>query len=243
MKKLIITSIILTLSLSINAQSWWNSEKVRGNGNVTTETRNTSDYESVSSAGNFDIKLVEGREGKLKLQGEENLMKYIITEVKNGKLTIKVKKHVNLRMTKKFVVTVPYKSIDKVTLAGSGDITNSGTIKADAFKVTLAGSGDIHLNIEVKNAVKTSIAGSGNINLSGKSTELNCSIAGSGDVNAYELKTEATTVSVAGSGNVKTTVSKSIKARVAGSGSIYYKGKPDKIDSKSFGSGSIKSRN
>ena len=242
MKKLIITSIILTLSLSVNAQSWWNSEKVRGNGNVTTETRNTSDYESVSSAGNFDIKLVEGKEGKIELQGEENLMKYVITEVKNGKLTIKVKKHVNLRMTKKFVVTVPYKSIDKVTLAGSGNITNSGTIKSDNFKVTLAGSGDIDLTIDVS-TVKTNIAGSGNINLSGKSNELNCSIAGSGDINAYELKSESTRVSVAGSGNVKTTVSKSIKARVAGSGSIYYKGKPDKIDSKSFGSGSIISRN
>ena len=55
MKKLIITSIILTLSFSVNAQSWWNSKKVRGNGNVTTETRRTSDYESVSSAGNFDV--------------------------------------------------------------------------------------------------------------------------------------------------------------------------------------------
>ncbi len=242
MKKLIITSIILTLSLSVNAQSWWNSEKVRGNGNVTTETRNTSDYESVSSAGNFDVKLVEGKEGKIELRGEENLMKYIITEVKNGKLTIKVKKNVNLRMTKKFTVTVPYKSIDKVALAGSGDITNTGTIKADDFKVALAGSGDINLNIDV-NTVKTSIAGSGNIDLSGKSSELNCSIAGSGDINAYELKSESTSVNVAGSGNVKTTVSKSIKARVAGSGSIYYKGKPDKIDSKSFGSGSIISRN
>jgi len=221
MKKLIITSIILTLSLSVNAQSWWNSEKVRGNENVTTETRNTSDYESVSSAGNFDVKLVEGREGKIELRGEENLMKYIITEVKNGKLTIKVKKNVNLRMTKKFTVTIPYKSIEAVALAGSGDI---------------------NLNIDV-NTVKTSIAGSGNIDLSGKSSELNCSIAGSGDINAYELKSESTSVNVAGSGNVKTTVSKSIKARVAGSGSIYYKGKPDKIYSKSFGSGSIISRN
>jgi hypothetical protein len=64
MKKLIITSIILTLSFSVNAQSWWNSKKVRGNGKVITETRRTSDYESVSSAGNFDVKLVAGKEGK-----------------------------------------------------------------------------------------------------------------------------------------------------------------------------------
>ncbi len=242
MKKLIITSIILTLSFSVNAQSWWNSKKVRGNGNVTTEKRSTSDYESVSLAGSFDIKLVEGKEGRISLRGEENLMKYIITEVKNGKLTVKVKKNVNLRMTKKFTVTVPYKSINRVALAGSGDISNSGIIKAKGFKVSIAGSGDINLNVNA-NTIKTNIAGSGNINLSGKSTELNCSIAGSGDINAYALKTESTNVSVSGSGSVKTTVSKSIKSRVSGSGSIYYKGSPDKIDSKSAGSGSVVSRN
>ena len=242
MKKIIITSIILMLSFSINAQSWWNSNKVRGNGKMKTEVRKTSDYESVSSAGNFDVKLVPGREGKITLHGESNLLKYVITEVKNGKLSIKVKKRTNIRITKKFVVTVPYKSIEKVALAGSGDITNSGTISSDDFKVSLAGSGDIDLHVKT-GTIKTSIAGSGNINLRGKSNSLSCSIAGSGDVNAYGLSTKATNVSVAGSGNVKTTVSESIKARVAGSGTIYYKGNPDKIDSKTNGSGRIVSRN
>ena len=242
MKKLIITSIILTLTFSVNAQSWWNNKKVRGNGKMKTEVRTTSDYESVSAAGNFDVKLVSGKEGKITLDGEENLMQYIITEVKKGKLTIKVKKNVSIRITKKFVVTVPYRDIDIVSLAGSGDISNEGTIKAKDFKLSLAGSGDIDLNIDVT-SVKTSIAGSGNIKLNGKSSSLICSIAGSGDVSAYGLSTKSTVVSVAGSGNVKTTVSESIKARVAGSGSIYYKGKPDKIDTKSFGSGSVKDRN
>lgn len=242
MKKLIITTIILTMSLSVNAQSWWKNKKVRGNGNMKTEVRNTSDYDAVSSAGNFDVKLVPGKEGKITLNGEENLMKYVITEVKNGKLSIKVKKNTNIRITKKFVITVPYKDIEKVALAGSGDISNSGTIKSEDFKVALAGSGDIRLTLSTSN-VKTSIAGSGNVNLSGKSDHLACSIAGSGDVNAYGLSTKSTSVSVAGSGNVKTTVSESIKARVAGSGTIYYKGNPDKIDSKSNGSGRIVSRN
>mgnify|MGYP001942580515 FL=1 len=230
------------MSLSVNAQSWWKSKKVRGNGNMKTEVRNTSDYDAVSSAGNFDVKLVPGKEGKITLNGEENLMKYVITEVKNGKLSIKVKKNTNIRITKKFVITVPYKAIEKVALAGSGDITNSGTIKSEDFKVALAGSGDIRLTLSTSN-VKTSIAGSGNVNLSGKSDHLACSIAGSGDINAYGLSTKSTSVSVAGSGNVKTTVSESIKARVAGSGTIYYKGNPDKIDSKSNGSGKIVSRN
>ena len=36
--------------------------------------------------------LVDGTEGKLSIEGEENLLEYIKTEVKDGKLVIKVKK-------------------------------------------------------------------------------------------------------------------------------------------------------
>lgn len=230
------------LTISVSAQSWWNRKKVRGNGKMKTEVRTTSDYESVSVGGNFDVKLVPGKEGKITLEGEENLMKYVVTEVKNGKLTVKVKKNTNVRITKKFIITVPYKDINKVSLAGSGDLSNTGTIKAEDFTVSLAGSGDVNINVNATD-IKTKIAGSGNIDLTGKSSSLSCSIAGSGDINAYGLTTKSTSVTVSGSGNVKTTVSESIKARVAGSGNIYYKGKPEKVDSKSAGSGSIISKN
>ncbi len=242
MKKLIITCIIFTMSLSVNAQSWWNSKKVRGNGNVTTETRRTSDYEGVSFGGSFDVKLVKGKEGRITIKGEENLLKYIETEVKRGVLKIKVKKGVNLRMTRKMVVTVPYQDLEKVSLSGSGDLTSNGTIKADSFSLSVAGSGNMRLDVEA-NSIKSNIAGSGNIKLSGSADALTCNVAGSGDINAYELKTKTTSAKIAGSGNIKTSVSDKISAKVVGSGNIYYKGSPDKIESKALGSGSIISRN
>jgi hypothetical protein len=230
------------MSLSVNAQSWWNSKKVRGNGNITTETRSTSDYEGVSFGGSFDVVLVKGKEGRITLKGEENLLKYIETEVKRGVLKIKIKKGVNLRMTRKMVVTVPYQDIEKVSLAGSGDLTSRGTIKADDFSLSIAGSGNMKLDVDA-NSIKSNVAGSGNIKLSGNTDEFTCNIAGSGDINAYELKTKTTFAKIAGSGNIKTSVSDKISAKVVGSGNIYYKGKPDKIQSKSAGSGSIISRN
>jgi len=230
------------MSLSVNAQSWWNSKRVKGNGNVTTETRKTSDYEGVSVGGSFDVKLIKGKEGKITLKGEENILKYIITEVKNGTLKVKYKKGVNIRTTRKLTVTIPYRDIEKVALAGSGDITSTGIIKATKLYLSIAGSGNMDVSVDSRD-VKTSIAGSGNIKVSGNATELKCTIAGSGNINAYGLKTSTTTAKVAGSGNIKTTVSDEINARVSGSGNIYYKGNPEKINSKSAGSGDIIDKN
>lgn len=243
MRKLIITALIFTVTFSVNAQNWWGkNKKVRGNGNVKTETRKTGDYKGVSVGGFFDVTLVKGKEGNIKIEGEENLMEYIITEVEKGTLKVKVKKGYNLRTTKKLHVTVPVEEIEKVGLGGSGNVTSEITLKSDDFSVSIGGSGNITLDVEANN-IKSSLAGSGNINLSGSTDHFKCSIAGSGDIKAYDLQTNSLKASIAGSGDIRASVKNEIRASVAGSGNIYYKGKPDKKDIRSAGSGRIVSKN
>jgi hypothetical protein len=53
MKKLILTTIILTVSFSLHAQNWWKNKKVRGNGNVISKTRTISDFEAFMLAGHL----------------------------------------------------------------------------------------------------------------------------------------------------------------------------------------------
>ena len=242
MKKLLITAIIFTLTFSVNAQSWWGNKRVKGNGNVTTETRKTGDYDGISVGGFFDVILVKGTEGKVKVEGEENILEYIITEVERGTLKIKVEKGINLKTTRRLTVTVPVKNIESVSLGGSGNIKSEVRLKADSFDVSLGGSGNITLSVDA-NSLKTSIGGSGNIKLSGSADKMKVSIAGSGTVKAYELQVNSIKASIAGSGDIRVSVKDEIKATVAGSGSIYYKGNPPKIDTKSVGSGSVVSRN
>ncbi len=242
-KKLILTSLILSLTFTVNAQNWWgNSKKIKGNGNVVTVNRTTSNYNGVSVGGSFDVILVKGKEGKIIIEGEENIIPYLETEVIGSTLKIKYKKNTSIRTTKRLTVTVPITSIESVALGGSGKIIGKVTIKANNFSASLGGSGSITLKIEA-NHVKASIGSSGSINLEGKSKEFSCSIAGSGGIRAYGFKTDELNARLVGSGSIKTTVKSKIKAKIVGSGSIYYKGNPKHIDSKSVGSGDIIDRN
>ena len=237
MKKIIITSFILLFTLSSNAQ-WWGKDRVKGDGNVITEKRKTSAYDGVGVGGSFDVVLVKGKEGNLTIEGEKNLLPYIITEVKNGMLKIKVKKGVNIRMTRKLVVTVPVREIEKVSLGGSGNIKGKVLLKSENLDLAIGGSGNIDVEVDAEN-LKTSIAGSGDVFISGKTDYMKCSIAGSGSVKAYELEAKSVKASIAGSGSVRATVTDEIKASIAGSGSVYYKGDPPKVKSTSAGSGSV----
>ena len=217
-------------------------EKIKGNGKVVTVTRTTSDYDGIGVGGSFDVILVQGKEGNITIEGEENIIPYIETEVKGNNLEIKFKKNTNIRTTKRLTVTVPYTDIDKVSLGGSGNISNEGTIKATDLKISLGGSGNISLKVD-SDEVKSSIGGSGNIKLNGSTNEFKCSIAGSGSIKAYELTADTLNATIAGSGSISTTVKTKIKANVVGSGSIYYKGNPKYVDSKTVGSGDIVDRN
>lgn len=243
LKKITFIILTLTISLSANAQDWWGkSKKIRGNGNVVTVKRTTSNYDGISVGGSFDVVLVEGKEGNITIEGEENIIPYIETEVSGNTLKIKFENNINVRTTKRLTVTVTYEDIEKVSLGGSGNITCKGLIKSNDFSASLGGSGNITLAIDA-DEVKANVGGSGNIRLEGNSNEFTCSIAGSGSIKAYDLETNELYATIAGSGSIRTTVKTKIKAKVVGSGSIYYKGNPSKIDTKSVGSGDVVDRN
>jgi hypothetical protein len=239
MNKSILLIVALMFANASNAQ-WWGNKKIKGNGNMTTETRSTGDYDGVKCAGSMDYILVAGTEGKIKLEGESNLLEYIITEIKGNDLIIKVEKGVNLSPSwnKTIKVTIPFKEISTVSLAGSGDLWNEDKITANDFSVSLAGSGDMTLNIEAS-SVKGSLAGSGDITLKGNTNNLALRLAGSGDIHAFGLQSNHTEASIAGSGDMEVVSKQSLKARVSGSGNIEYKGNPSKEDTKVSGSGTI----
>jgi len=238
MKKLLSLSLVLLFTASCSAQ--W-GKRVKGNGNVTTIERSVGEYDAIGLSGWFDLDLVAGNEGEIKLEGESNLLEYIKTEVKNGKLSIKVEKGYNLRPSSwedGIRITVPVESVNSIALSGSGDIVGKTTIKTDNFKTAMSGSGDITLDVEA-NSIDASMSGSGDITLNGSARDFEATISGSGDIKAYGLEADNVDATVSGSADIKVTAKKMLKARVSGSGDISYRGNPEKVDTKASGSGDI----
>lgn len=242
-KKIIFSVLILVVSNSLTAQNWWgSSKKINGNGKVVIENRTTATFDAILVGGSFDVVLIKGKEGNIRIEGEENIIPFIETVVSANKLQIKFKENTNINTTKKLLITVNYNKINKVSLGGSGSISNKNVIKSADFSASLGGSGNITLQLETTET-NANIGGSGNINLSGKTTDFTCSIAGSGSINAYDLSAKTIQATIAGSGSIETTVSEKIKAKVVGSGNVYYKGNPKNTDIKSVGSGSVIDKN
>jgi Putative auto-transporter adhesin, head GIN domain len=229
--------LLATLATSfVNAQ--WGSERIVGNGNVITQKRSTPDYDQVSVSGSMDIELIAGKEGELIVTGEENILPYLKTEVVGEDLKIYFENKKNYSHKKKLIITVPFDKISTVKSTGSGDIVGKSIISGDTFTLHIAGSGDA--NIEVNTAsLKTEITGSGDVSVKGKSTNVEAIISGSGDIKCNQVISENAVSRISGSGSISIYASKKINAKVSGSGDIKYYGKPEFVEKKVSGSGTI----
>ena len=237
--KILIALFITVFGFSEANAQWW-GKRVKGNGNITTKTVNVGSYDGVRGVGSMDVHLERGTEGTIQVTTDDNIQEYVIIEVKDDILVVRLKKNSNVSTRKGIHVTVPFESISSVSLTGSGDVDTKDTIDSPEFTARVTGSGDVRLDINT-GKLDAKVTGSGDIMLRGKAVDTEIRVSGSGDFKGESLESDNTDVSVSGSGDARVTAYKSLRARVAGSGDIRYKGSPDTSDTKVSGSGSIKS--
>ncbi len=206
----------------------------------SSEDRDVSGFKGISSSGSYDVLVTMGNKEHLRLEGDARLISEIETVVENGILKIRNKNKNGFNWNQnmgKLKVFIDAKSLNSITLSGSGDLTVNGVVKADNLSNTLSGSGSISLNADAEE-YSAVISGSGKIMIKGKAEKARVQIAGSGNFKGEGLNTQVADLRVSGSGNVNINADESLNAAVSGSGNIRYGGNA-KVSQTKSGSGSI----
>jgi hypothetical protein len=229
----------LLLLVVLLAGSSCHLRRIKGNGRLQTEDRQITRAEKIKLAGSYDVAITQGSTTSVKVEADENLLKYIQTYNSEGYLVVKTRDGVSLNSDNPIKVLITTPRLSAVTLAGSGNVVGSGKFTgSDQLLLKIAGSGDITMEVNTP-SVKGEIAGSGSIRLKGETMRQEISIAGAGDYYAEELKSEDTKVKIAGSGDVKVFADMNLDVNIAGVGSVYYKGAAT-VKQKVAGSGEVR---
>jgi hypothetical protein len=123
-------------------------------------------------------------------------------------------------------------------VSGSGDMELRGKFKS--FTSDISGSGEILMNATIESSADFGISGSGKIIAKGSAQTVKAKITGSGKVMAADLETDKCDVRISGSGGVEINVKNELDARITGSGSVYYKGDPKRVNADASGSGKVR---
>lgn len=112
-------------------------------------------------------------------------------------------------------------------------------LRADTVQCRMSGSGSVRLASLGARKLNTEISGGADIFIKGNVIESSVDVSGSARYNALDLQSERVTVNMNGSGKVAVYAQKELSIVSAGSGTVFYRGRP-KIDQKIAGSTQIK---
>ncbi|WP_295116705.1 head GIN domain-containing protein [uncultured Chitinophaga sp.] len=216
-------------------------EKIKGNGNVVKQTRQTARFDQLELKGNMDVYIRQGEQQEVVVEIDENIQPYIILEENEGELEIKQKDNTSLRTNRATKVYITVADLRLISLSGSGNININGKFVAgDKLAFSLSGSGNIKSDELDAPRIEADMAGSGDISLKGNTREVKVDIAGSADFHGTDLLAENAEVNIAGSGDAHVYASMRVTASIAGSGDVRYRGDAIATTSSVVGSGSLR---
>ena len=238
MKKVLLIVACLFIASTVVAQN--TVLDIEASGTKIKDKRYIPDFDKIKVTGPFEVTL--GTSDKnLIIEGSDNIVALITTEVKDGQLVIAFKDALTFKPSKnnKITIRVSFNTLNEISLYGSGSV-NSNKKVTNAVKVKLNGSGSIALNLYCPKA-EAILVGCGTITVKGYSQTFNCKLTGSGSVAALELESDIVDAYLSGSGVVKVLSNKAITGRINGSGTIAFSGEPQGQDLKRIGSGKFSS--
>jgi hypothetical protein len=194
-----------------------------------------SGFSEVELAGIGDLTIIHGDAEALEIEAEDNLIPYIITEVKNDRLMIYEETGYAFSPTKPIRISITVRSLDALILSGFGNVTASA-LNLGTLGITLSGSGNIEMSQLAADSLNVKLSGFGNLTVSGVVPHQEAVINGAGSYIAGDLESESAMAILSGFGNCTLWAKESLDITLSGSGNLNYYGNPSlKQDVSGFG--------
>jgi hypothetical protein len=200
-------SIFLLTACGLNITSFGPKSMTRltGSGKVVTESRSVSGFDGlvVNCAGKVFIDRT-GTES-LAITTDDNMLPYIVTEVRDGKLTIAFKSNVVPNNLTDLTFRLTVKDLQAIEVNGAVALEGKG-IQAS------------HLAVD--------ISGAGAVKLAGQVDQLAVTLSGAGALHSENMECKRATVTNNGVGAAVVRVSDELNATMNGMGFVEYIGNP-----------------
>ena len=215
------------MGYTFNNNEFYMGPTERGSGNMISQTRKVSGFNSISVDYPARVLISQGSVESLKVEAEDNVLPGLKTEVKNNDLRIFYKTDTGKRVnaTKLVVITITVKDLKAVDFSSAGNLVIDG-LNTNNLDISLSGAGDIKVNDITTKRLNVNLSGAGSMSASGTADDLSLNISGFGDFNGRQLKGNSASVSISGAGGATVRAEKDLSVSISGAGSVSYYGSP-----------------
>jgi hypothetical protein len=190
--------------------------RVHGSGVAATEARQTAAFKGVDVGGVFQVQITAGKDCSVQVQADDNLVRYIRTEVKDGVLQIDTTERIDSSTPLRVLVSAP--EIESLEVSGVSEVSLSGVSNS---------------------SLEIDASGRSKVDVDGKADEVNLEVSGASTVEAQRLKAETASVAASGASRVSVFVTESLTSSASGASTIVYSGSPASVAKDTSGSSKV----
>jgi len=209
---------------------------VHGSGNMKTETRKVSDFHRIDISGVYKVVLKQDSSLSVTITADDNLFKYIKTNVSGGKLHIYNKR--NFCNTGELTVSIGVRNLDELGASGVVEVESDGKINTKDMRFDLSGASKITMDLNAANVV-TSGTGASELNLKGQATSHEIDLSGDCKVYALDFVVGSCDIQSSGVGHSEVDVLNSLSVHSSGASEVKYRGNPSNVTNEKSGASSI----
>jgi hypothetical protein len=199
----------------------------RGSGNIVTETRTVTAFNSISLDYPAQVVITQGAKESLKVEADDDLLPGLQTRIRGNTLEIfyKIEDGKRINPTKPVKITIVVKELKDVNIGSAGDFILNG-IKTDDLSISVSGAGNLKVNDLVAKIFSVDLSGAGNMSATGEADDFRLDISGFGNYDGQDLHSKTARVNLSGAGSAAVWVDDELDATISGAGSINYYGSP-----------------
>lgn len=158
---------------------------IDGSGNIITEKRNVSEkFTKISASTGVNVIVEQGSPAEVEVETDDNLIEYIVTEVENGTLIVKIDGNIDMMTT--INVRVKMETISSLESSSGSSITSKNTLKGTSIALKSSSGSEIEAELEYESVSCESTSGS-EIKASGKALRLETKSSSGSEIDASNL--------------------------------------------------------
>jgi hypothetical protein len=193
--------VLLMLLSALVAGCQQMHDEIPGSGKLQREKRDVGSFNSISTEGAFDIKIVCQKPQSLEIEGDDNVLPLITTEVSNNVLHIKSLRGYSVSEPITLKISVP--NLEGISASGADNIEVSG-IKNEKFGIEASGAPTIRA--------------------AGETSGLNIDISGAGKIDTHKLRAARVVIDSKGVSRVDVYAAERLDVTVSGPSHVIYEG-------------------
>ena len=222
--KTIQTAFIIALT-TVLSQSVYAQDGIVGNGQIVKQQRSIGNFDKLAVRVGMRVQIVAGDAGKAELEGESNILEHVVTEVKNGELTVMLAQNKSYKQTKGVTVTIHVAKLDQILVSTGCSVESDLPIQANTLTATVETGSRLTTSVSTK-TLKLTVKEGSQAALQGTATDADIRLSGAGKLSADKLTIMRANVRLDGASRADIHVTETLSASADGVSTVTYTGNP-----------------